>query len=311
MLALLILGGAGQAGLAPGSLFTVALAQQRLGLQQLPLLLPADQAATELVLEEIHHWGDDGAETRVEEIAEQSQLNEMVQEAIDEAVQDVVAEAAQAPEIETEQTDDEADLAEDDLSDLSEALTFAHSEPDPIEDDSPEDQAAALAERIAELEAAVGEVDDQWEPDGDGDGGDNAGAPVEAMEWEDADAPETAHDHVWEPDTFVMNDTHMVVSEAEAEPESEPGVAQQIEPDPAPEPEPEPAVDPQLSQNLDPTPELFADSDAVIDEDTLREMVAEIVRRELQGSLGERITRNVRKLVRREIHRALAARELD
>ena len=51
--------------------------------------------------------------------------------------------------------------------------------------------------------------------------------------------------------------------------------------------------------------------EAVIDEDSLRELVAEIVREELQGALGERITRNVRKLVRREIHRALAAQDLD
>ncbi|MGR3714136.1 MAG: hypothetical protein ACU0A6_13570 [Shimia sp.] len=50
---------------------------------------------------------------------------------------------------------------------------------------------------------------------------------------------------------------------------------------------------------------------AVIDEEVLREMVADIVRQELQGALGERITRNVRKLVRREIHRALAAHDLD
>ncbi len=47
-----------------------------------------------------------------------------------------------------------------------------------------------------------------------------------------------------------------------------------------------------------------------IDEAMLREMVSDIVRRELQGALGERITRNVRKLVRREIHRALAAHDL-
>ena len=40
-------------------------------------------------------------------------------------------------------------------------------------------------------------------------------------------------------------------------------------------------------------------------------LVADIVREELQGALGERITRNVRKLVRREIHRALTAQELD
>lgn len=43
----------------------------------------------------------------------------------------------------------------------------------------------------------------------------------------------------------------------------------------------------------------------------LRDLVAEIVRAELQGALGERITRNVRKLVRREIMRALSIREFE
>ena len=51
--------------------------------------------------------------------------------------------------------------------------------------------------------------------------------------------------------------------------------------------------------------------EAVIDEAALREMVAEIVRQELVGALGERITRNVRKLVRREIHRALSAQDFE
>lgn len=48
-----------------------------------------------------------------------------------------------------------------------------------------------------------------------------------------------------------------------------------------------------------------------IDQDMLRPLVTEIVRRELQGALGERITRNVRKLVLREINRALTAEGLD
>ncbi|MEM7732247.1 MAG: hypothetical protein AAF280_05615 [Pseudomonadota bacterium] len=51
--------------------------------------------------------------------------------------------------------------------------------------------------------------------------------------------------------------------------------------------------------------------DAVLDENALRDMVGEIVRQELQGALGERITRNVRKLVRREINRALMSQGLD
>lgn len=50
---------------------------------------------------------------------------------------------------------------------------------------------------------------------------------------------------------------------------------------------------------------------AQVDPDMLRSMVAEIVREELQGPLGERITRNVRKLVRREINRAMTAHEFD
>ncbi|OYX41522.1 MAG: hypothetical protein B7Z02_15340 [Rhodobacterales bacterium 32-67-9] len=54
-----------------------------------------------------------------------------------------------------------------------------------------------------------------------------------------------------------------------------------------------------------------AGDEAVIDMDMLRDLVAEIIREELQGPLGERITRNVRMLVRREINRALESRSLD
>jgi hypothetical protein len=50
---------------------------------------------------------------------------------------------------------------------------------------------------------------------------------------------------------------------------------------------------------------------AILDEETLRRIIAEVVREELQGELGERITRNLRKLVRREIRLVLAADELD
>jgi hypothetical protein len=42
-----------------------------------------------------------------------------------------------------------------------------------------------------------------------------------------------------------------------------------------------------------------------LDVEGLRELVRDMIRQELQGVLGERITRNVRKLVRREIQRAL------
>ena len=59
----------------------------------------------------------------------------------------------------------------------------------------------------------------------------------------------------------------------------------------------------------------FFDADgmplAVLDEFALQEIVRQTIRAELQGELGERITRNVRKLVRAEINRALMARDLD
>jgi hypothetical protein len=58
-------------------------------------------------------------------------------------------------------------------------------------------------------------------------------------------------------------------------------------------------------------PGLFDPEDPMIDEETLRDIVRDIIREELAGTLGERITRNVRKLVRVEINRALTAREFE
>lgn len=71
-----------------------------------------------------------------------------------------------------------------------------------------------------------------------------------------------------------------------------------------------------LQDNLSPRmPTEIIDADgtplAVLDEAALQEIVRQMIREELQGDLGERITRNVRKLVRAEINRALMARDLD
>ena len=48
-----------------------------------------------------------------------------------------------------------------------------------------------------------------------------------------------------------------------------------------------------------------------VDDDLLRTMVASLVREELQGALGERMTDRLRKLVRREVQIALGQRERD
>ncbi|MEZ5867523.1 MAG: hypothetical protein R3D46_03220 [Defluviimonas denitrificans] len=58
--------------------------------------------------------------------------------------------------------------------------------------------------------------------------------------------------------------------------------------------------------------DLFSqDDEAVIDMEMLRDLISEVIREELQGPLGERITRNVRKLVRQEIARALEAQKFE
>jgi len=56
---------------------------------------------------------------------------------------------------------------------------------------------------------------------------------------------------------------------------------------------------------------LVDDETALVDEQMLHDMVVDVVREELQGKLGERITRNVRKLVRREVFRALATLDFE
>ncbi len=53
------------------------------------------------------------------------------------------------------------------------------------------------------------------------------------------------------------------------------------------------------------------EDETVVDEAMLREMVAQLVRDELQGTVGERITHNVRRLIRREIARALTLQDFE
>jgi hypothetical protein len=43
----------------------------------------------------------------------------------------------------------------------------------------------------------------------------------------------------------------------------------------------------------------------ILDEESLRAVINAILREELQGELGDRIGRNLRKLIRREIHQIL------
>jgi hypothetical protein len=131
----------------------------------------------------------------------------------------------------------------------------------------------SLSAKIAVLEEVIARTDDQWEPDGAGRD-DYAGTEPPAMAWEDA-----AEDTAPEDDATVAPEATLFTGQSATRKEA--------------------AAD------------VFSGDEDVLDEEALRDLVSDIVRQELQGALGERITRNVRKLVRREIHRALAAQELE
>ncbi|WIY23533.1 hypothetical protein [Parasedimentitalea psychrophila] len=204
----------------------------------------------------------------------------------------------------------------------------------------------SFAEKIAALEAAIGQGDEQWEPDGE-PGEANAATAVETLAWEDLEDElvEVAPLGVAEADDCADSDpqrdiTPEIAPEIAPEKVSEsaaeiiPEIAPEFTPETAPEsvaafdppsfdrPEfDQPGIDQPGAEPLeaihlaeqavaDEVLDALAADEAVMDEESLRELVADIVREELQGALGERITRNVRKLVRREIHRALAVQDL-
>lgn len=145
-----------------------------------------------------------------------------------------------------------------------------------------------LKAKIKALEAAIAETPGPWEPDGSGIDDDAVPVP-DALPWRDdvAEVNDASDDHTTREASVLSTE------EAEGS-----GIPADQEP-------PEVAGPSTIVDDME-----AEQAESILDEDTLRQMVAEIVRTELQGVLGERITRNVRKLVRQEIQRALAAQEL-
>ncbi len=155
---------------------------------------------------------------------------------------------------------------------------------------------ASLEETIAELEAAITHQTDEWEPDGSED------MPV--VDWASAAS---------QAGLFAARGRRPAVVENA---EELPPRATDVDGAPMDEP-PQTAATAPFPMDADPDPSvgsaaagIFGD-DTVIDEAALRDLVADIVRQELQGKLGERITRNVRKLVRREIYRVISSEGFD
>lgn len=187
----------------------------------------------------------------------------------------------------------------------------------------------SLEATIAELEAAVTAQPDEWEPDG---------SEIHSVPtWETVSYPTL--DDVEDAVAVDVEDTIAVEEEAQfvKQDATVDYIFREVEEEPAIDDfsriglsfEPLHSVgevekvdeDEDYGDDLAPDPPvsgtdedidayLFANEGGV-DEEMLRQMVMEIVRSELQGKMGERITRNVRKMVRREIHRVLTSQDFD
>lgn len=182
----------------------------------------------------------------------------------------------------------------------------------------------SLEQRIAELEAAVSRSPGDWEPDGSED--QTQHRPRRMIRSRDPDAPrqpplklsrlapvdvpldagpviEDAFRLEEDDDPDAIEDAEIVSTFPPAE----------VDDDIDPSVDDDPMDDEREPQTAHRVRELYGDEldDEVFADEALRLLVSALIREELQGELGERITRNVRKLVRREIQRALAARDLS
>jgi hypothetical protein len=142
---------------------------------------------------------------------------------------------------------------------------------------------ATLGATIAELEVAVTARVEDWEPDG-GESFDQAAWAASAFESPQDDSVVSATP---EPEEVAVSDTP-------AGAEDDPADAAESD------------LEARIANDI--VMQHFATQ---IDEIALRDAVVRILRDELAGDMGERITRNVRKLVRREINRVLVTRDLD
>lgn len=216
--------------------------------------------------------------------------------------------------------DSDGDGAEDEQSWLR-----RQPEEDSLEEEDAPAGTASLTAKIEALETAIGNISDTWEPDAPGED-EYSGTDAPAMSWEDEanDQPEPAQQE--EASQDAESDVAAAMEDSTDEDEDQdtsPGIfastrhhatdVPEMMEEVAPEPDvmltPPPVAD--ASSAADEGDFEYEQDDQVIDEEALRDLVSEIVRSELQGALGERITRNVRKLVRREIHRALTAQEME
>ena len=169
--------------------------------------------------------------------------------------------------------------------------------PDTTDGTTPVTDGSGLVATIADLEVAISEGEDDFEPYGSETMGQTIAWPgrMAARTSDTIEGADVAEDPAAQiPD--VQNDETPSFEHRTADEKSDPvveDVASEVE---------------DYDDDLD---GLMDVGGATLDEEALRELVASVVREELTGPLGERITRNVRKLVRREIYRILSSQEFD
>ncbi len=212
--------------------------------------------------------------------------------------------------------DDAEDELETDEPDMDVELTpdFAHptdSEVPEVEEApvSGESRESDLAARIAGLEAAIARSNGDYEPDGS----EEAAAPETVLFRHIVPEEEAVAESVLEAEVVSEEEVASEGSAAEPQPDSEawaPMLEDVFEPEAAPETLHFEGYDEAEIVDVEDV-ELVDEDDAILDEDMLREFVVRMIREELQGKVGERITTNVRRLVRREISRALSLREIE
>ncbi|WP_188528136.1 hypothetical protein [Sinisalibacter lacisalsi] len=268
---------------------------------------------SEVVSLDRDRWTDGGPEAVEEAVA--AAVEDLAGVQVDDEGADPVAQAGEDTAIESPPSDDAAEF-------------------DPATDAAPESYQSELERRIAELEAVIARSASDFEPDGSED--DAMDDPVmfhhgvemaEAEPENDMDAPvddaaDEAGDRTrpWTAESFATpgetgqpefaDDETGATDEAPAE-ELASFEDDLVTPEALHAAGEAGAAD--AWEDVEPTDEPGEDEDAeaVLDEDALREMVSRMVREELQGSVGERITHNVRRMVRREIARALALQDFE
>lgn len=209
------------------------------------------------------------------------------------AAQRVNTATVEAGEIESADADDAA-------ATLSEMIDEAHVS-------IPAPDFSKLEATIAELEAAVsasGEYEAEATPEGPR--ASNVTELYGRLNFVHR-APDPVTEAVPEaaPEAVVAPEVEPVAIEAPAEADAGSGAEQAAYVGSAPHDQ-----EPQEAQAWGEAESDADEDDAVLDEETLRLLIAQIVRDELRGQLGERLTHLVRKLVRAEIAKALDDRAI-